>query len=194
MRKILLKVVNLITSVTQNNSFVVVLSEMGGNRRLPVVIGGAEAQSIIVAMEKMKPGRPLTHDLLKNVMMTFDIELKEVVINRFLEGVFFSQLVCVRNGVEEVIDSRTSDAIAVALRFNCPIYTYSSIMDTAGMEVQELEEGGFPTGEELTREESESGLKGYSTEELENMLQEALEKEEYEKAASIRDELDHRRS
>ncbi len=192
MNKIPLEIITLTTSVTHNNSFVVVLGESKGSRRLPIIIGGSEAQAIVVAMENMTPGRPLTHDLLKNVMLTYDIVLKEVIINRFVEGIFFSQLICEREGQEEVIDSRTSDAIAIALRFNCPIYTYSSIIDTAGVEMEILEEQ--EEAPEVSEDIAMSSYGFVSTEELEKMLQEALESEDYEKAAAIRDELDHRKS
>lgn len=195
MNKIPLEIITLTTSVTHNNSFVVVLGESKGSRRLPIIIGGSEAQAIVVAMENMTPGRPLTHDLLKNVMLTYDIVLKEVIINRFVEGIFFSQLICERDGQEEVIDSRTSDAIAIALRFNCPVYTYSSIIDAAGVEMELLEEQDEQ--DESAEEQEDVTMSAYgftSTEELEKMLLEALENEDYEKAAAIRDELDHRKS
>lgn len=195
MNKIPLEIITLTTSVSHNNSFVVVLGETKGKRRLPIIIGGAEAQSIVVAMEKMTPGRPLTHDLLKNVMLTFDVVLKEVIINRFVEGIFFSQLVCERDGQEEVIDSRTSDAIALSLRFNCPVYTYSSIIDTAGVEMEVFEEHEAADETEGDDEDTRvSDFRVYSSDELERMLSEALENEDYEKAAAIRDELDHRKS
>lgn len=193
MNKIPLDIYTLTTSATHNNSFVVVLSESRGNRRLPIIIGSAEAQSIVVAMEGMSATRPLTHDLIKNVMLTYDIVLKEVIINRFSEGIFYSQLVCERDGQEEVIDSRTSDAIAIALRFNCAIYTYNSIMDTAGVEMEVLEEEmseGFDDSFEDEASVSEFGM--YTSKELEALLNEALEKEDYEKAAAIRDEMSKR--
>ncbi len=205
--KILLDVDTITTSVTQSNSFVVVMGELEGTRRLPIVIGGAEAQSIVIAMEKMKPGRPLTHDMAKSVMDTFDIVLKEVVISRFYEGIFFSQLICERNGISEIIDSRTSDAIAMALRFNCPIYTYAPIMDAAGVEMNILEEDEEPQESAVLDYEnpdekkmpdqvsySEAELSAISLDDLEKMLMVALEREEYEKAAKIRDEIDHRKS
>lgn len=194
MNKIPLEIITLTTSVSHNNSFVVVLGESKGKRRLPIIIGGAEAQSIVVAMEKMTPGRPLTHDLLKNVMLTFDVVLKEVIINRFVEGIFFSQLICERDGQEEVIDSRTSDAIALSLRFNCPVYTYASIIDTAGVEMEVFEEHAASDDVEGSEEDAHlSDFRIYSSDELERMLSEALENEDYEKAAAIRDELDHRK-
>lgn len=193
MNKISLDIITLTTSATHNNSFVVVLGENKGNRRLPIIIGGAEAQSIVVAMEGMNASRPLTHDLIKNVMLTYDIVLKEVIINRFVEGIFYSQLVCERDGQEEVIDSRTSDAIAISLRFNCPIYTYSSIIDAAGVEMEILEEDIFEENEEsLEHEEQGNEYSMYTAVELETLLSEALDNEDYERAAAIRDEMSKR--
>lgn len=198
MNKIPLEIVTITTSVSQNNSFVVILAEPKGKRRLPIVVGNTEAQSIVVAMERMNPKRPLTHDLMKNLMMTYDIHLREVIVSRVIEGIFFSQLVCERNGQEEVIDSRTSDAIALAIRFNCPIFTYSSIMDSVGVELELLEEvSDFDNEEEIvetsTIEQSGSTWSMYNTTELEKMLNDSLENEEYEKAAFIRDEIDKRK-
>ena len=129
MKKIDLEIVALSHSVTQSHNYAVVLGEVKGNRRLPIVIGGFEAQAIAVAMERMIPNRPLTHDLFKNTLDTFDVELREVVINNLLDGIFYAQLVCTREGEEFVIDSRTSDAIAMAVRFKSPIYTFDFIMD-----------------------------------------------------------------
>ena len=131
MKKIDLEIVALSHSVTQSHNYAVVLGEVTGNRRLPIVIGGFEAQAIAVAMERMIPNRPLTHDLFKNTLDTFDVELREVVINNLLDGIFYAQLVCTRDGEEYVIDSRTSDAIAMAVRFKSPIYTFDFIMEQA---------------------------------------------------------------
>lgn len=196
MNKIPLEIVTITTSVSQNNSFVVILAEPKGKRRLPIVVGNTEAQSIVVAMERMNPKRPLTHDLMKNLMMTYDIHLREVIVSRVIEGIFFSQLVCERNGQEEIIDSRTSDAIALAIRFNCPIFTYSSIMDSVGVELELLEEASDfeeEIVETSTVEQSGSTWSMYNTVELEKMLNDSLENEEYEKAAFIRDEIDKRK-
>jgi bifunctional DNase/RNase len=199
MNKIPLEIVTITTSVSQNNSFVVILAEPKGKRRLPIVVGNTEAQSIVVAMERMNPKRPLTHDLMKNLMMTYDIQLKEVIVSRVIEGIFFSQLVCDRDGQEEVIDSRTSDAIALAIRFNCPIFTYTSIMDSVGVELELLEEDVDMEEEEDFVEASSvenpaSNWSMYSADELEKMLNDSLENEEYEKAAFIRDEMDKRKA
>lgn len=201
MDKILLEVVTITSSVSHNNSFVVVLKEREGGRQLPIVIGGTEAQSIVVAIENMRPSRPLTHDLMKSTMDSFDIQLQKVVINRFLEGVFYSELYCERNGVSEQIDSRTSDAIAMALRFGAPIYTYQAIMDEASVELELIEEDENledfdedPLATFIdTQTEEDVTFSKVSIEDLNKMLQEALDKEEYEQAAKIRDEIDHRK-
>lgn len=199
MNKIPLEIITITTSVSQNNSFVVILAEPKGKRRLPIVVGNTEAQSIVVAMERMNPKRPLTHDLMKNLMMTYDIQLKEVIVSRVIEGIFFSQLVCERNGQEEVIDSRTSDAIALAIRFNCPIFTYTSIMDSVGVELEVFEEEvDMESDDEIfeasTVDNPVSDWSMYSAGELEKLLNDSLEKEEYEKAAFIRDEIDKRKA
>lgn len=142
MTKIELDIVAISHSVSQSHNYAVVLSEINGNRRLPIVIGGFEAQAIAVAMERMAPNRPLTHDLFKNTLETFDVGLQEVIISNLLDGIFYARLICERNGEIFEIDSRTSDAIALAVRFNCPIYTYEFIMESAGVVLDgEKEEG-----------------------------------------------------
>ena len=133
MKKIELEIVALSHSITQTHSYAVVLGEINGLRRLPIVIGGFEAQAIAVALERMSPSRPLTHDLMKNFMMAFNVELHEVVINDLQEGIFYSKLVCSSANDTVEIDSRTSDALALAVRFGCPIYTYDTILDQAGI-------------------------------------------------------------
>lgn len=155
----------------------VVLGERRGQRRLPIVIGSFEAQAIAVAMERMVPNRPLTHDLFKNTLDTFNIYMKEVVINNLLDGIFYARLVCVKDGETFEIDSRTSDAIAMAVRFGCPIYTYDFILEAAGVVLEEAEEGGMianrrPTP--MTSNEVES-LDQFSEELLQRKLQEVLE-------------------
>ena len=141
MKKVELEIVALFHSVTQSHNYAVVLGEIDGKRRLPIVIGGFEAQAIAVAMERMIPNRPLTHDLFKNTLETFKIELKEVVINNLLDGIFYAQLICQsEEGIEMIIDSRTSDAIAMAVRFESPIYTLEFIMEQAGVLLEDEEE------------------------------------------------------
>lgn len=195
MKRIELDIVALSHSVTQSHNYAVVLGERRGQRRLPIVIGSFEAQAIAVAMERMVPNRPLTHDLFKNTLDTFNIELREVVINNLLDGIFYARLVCVKNGEVFEIDSRTSDAIAMAVRFDCPIYTYDFILEAAGvvLEDQEEEEGGVvraqPSSQPII---DSSALETYSAESLQQRLQEVLEAEDYETAAKIRDELKRR--
>lgn len=190
MKKVDLEIVALSHSVTQSHNYAVVLGEVGGKRRLPIVIGGFEAQAIAVAMERMIPNRPLTHDLFKNALDTFDIDLKEVIINNLLDGIFYSQLVCSRDGEEFVIDSRTSDAIAMAVRFKSPIYTFDFIMEQAGVV---LEDGEEEKGSIVTKDEVDSGsFDQYSIKALNQMLEDVLEQEDYERAALIRDEIKKR--
>ena len=190
MNKIELEIVALSHSVTQSHNYAVVLGELGGSKRLPIVIGGFEAQAIAVAMESMTPNRPLTHDLFKNTLDTFGIELKEIVINNLLDGIFYAQLVCKHNGKEVNIDSRTSDAIAMAVRYECPIYTMDFIMEEAGVI---LEESESETPKRKRKKVSESeDITTMSTKALTSLLEEVLGKEDYEKAAKIRDEINKR--
>ena len=193
MKKIKLDIVALSHSVTHSHNYAIILGVEGGTKRLPIVIGGFEAQAIAVALENMIPNRPLTHDLFKNTLQAFNINIKEVIINQLLEGVFYSVLVCEKDGELFNIDSRTSDAIAMAVRFNAPIYTYTSILDIAGVEMDE--------GPEMTskKKKQKPGTqhKTHSLEELDTkalnaLLKKALEREDYEKAAQIRDELKKR--
>lgn len=197
MKKIELDIVALSHSVTQSQNYAVVLGEQHGSRRLPIVIGGYEAQAIAVAMERMTPNRPLTHDLFKNVLETFSIDLKEVVINNLLDGVFFARLVCERNGEITEIDSRTSDALALAVRFNCPIYTFEFILDAAGVVLEDTREGltaeAPPTPRQHKRPLRGAALLTYSAEELNRLLDEVLANEDYEQAAKIRDEINRRK-
>ncbi len=193
MRKIELDIVALSHSVAQTNNYAVVLGETEGSRRLPIVIGGFEAQAIAVAMERMLPNRPLTHDLFKNIFDNFNIKLTEVVINNLADGIFYAQLICQRNGTTEEIDSRTSDALALAVRFECPIYTYEFILDAAGviMEDSPTQEG---VKENQQRSKRKNQLTTYSPEELQSMLEEVLSAEDYKKAAAIRDEIKRRQA
>ncbi|MBR9921415.1 MAG: hypothetical protein GYB31_11300 [Bacteroidetes bacterium] len=190
MKKIELDIVALSHSVTQSHNYAVVLGEQDGSRRLPIVIGGFEAQAIAVAMERMTPNRPLTHDLFKNALETFKVELKEVVINDLVDGVFYARLICLQNGEKTEIDSRTSDALAMAVRFNCPIYTYEFILDAAGVVLEDQDEP--KEARKKAPAKKKSSLSSYSIDELNNMLGEVLEKEDYEQAAKIRDEIKRR--
>ncbi len=198
MKKVELRIVALSHSVSQSNNYAVVLGEVTGQRRIPIVIGSFEAQAIAVAMEKMVPNRPLTHDLFKQSLEAFKVELKEVIINNLLDGIFYARLICEREGEVIELDSRTSDAIALAVRFQCPIYTYEFIIDTAGVELDEsiqndLEEEDADELEEKPTREKQNSLSSYSLESLQNMLSQVLEEENYEKAAAIRDEIDKRK-
>lgn len=190
MKKIELDIVAISHSVSQSHNYAVVLREVEGVRRLPIVIGGFEAQAIAVAMERMAPNRPLTHDLFKNTLELFDVDLKEVVVNNLLDGIFYARLICERHGEIIEVDSRTSDAIALAVRFHCPIYTYEFIMDSAGIvmegETQEIAAKEKPSVEKGT-------LDNYTMEDLGELLNEVLGEEDYEKAAKIRDEINRRK-
>ena len=191
MKKIELEIVALSHSITQTHSYAVVLGEVNGLRRLPIVIGGFEAQAIAVALERMQPSRPLTHDLMKNFMMAFNIDLHEIIINDLQEGIFYSKLICSSDKDTVEIDSRTSDAVALAVRFGCPIYTYDNILESAGILMDEDDKKKKVV---VTHSDKESDdLKKLSVMELETLLNEVLEHEDYIKAASIRDEINRRK-
>lgn len=197
MKKIELEIVALSHSITQTHSYAVVLREMNGLRRLPIVIGAFEAQAIAVALEKMHPSRPLTHDLMKNFMNAFGVDLQEIIICDLQEGIFISKLVCVGENDTVDIDSRTSDALALAVRFGCPIYTYENILENAGI-IMEDSSGTKkkPKTEEVpvTSEGTASEeLRLMNLEELNNLLNEVLEQEDYIKAIAIRDEINKRK-
>jgi bifunctional DNase/RNase len=194
MKKIELEIVALSHSITQTHSYAVVLGEVNGLRRLPIVIGGFEAQAIAVALERMQPSRPLTHDLMKNFMYAFNVELMEIIINDLQEGIFYSKLVCVNEHDTVEIDSRTSDALALAVRFGCPIYTYENILESAGIL---MEDEGKKGKSEIPVEEpgtsSYRDLSKMSLEELQKLLTEVLEHEDYIRAIEIRDEINKRK-
>jgi bifunctional DNase/RNase len=198
MKKIELEIVALSHSITQTHSYAVVLGEVNGLRRLPIVIGGFEAQAIAVALERMQPSRPLTHDLFANFMTTFNIELVEVIIYKLEEGIFFARLMCRNEGESIEIDSRTSDALALAVRANCHIYTYENILETAGLYLDQSETTGeTPEGEPekkatVSSAHSDVDLKNLNMEELNTLLQQVLEQEDYVRAISIRDEINSR--
>jgi len=188
MDKIRLEIMGMSYSQSQSGAYALIMGEVKGNRRIPIIIGGAEAQAIAVELEKLKPVRPLTHDLFKSFADTYLVQLKEVIIDQFKQGVFHAKLVCVQNDVENLIDSRTSDAVALALRFKCPIFTYEKIIAEAGMLMDE----NAPPGEILTNpidEPPEPLFDEYTLTELEEMLQKAVDQEDYEKASMIRDEI-----
>jgi bifunctional DNase/RNase len=198
MEKIQLEIIGMSYSQSQSGAYALILGEMNGKRRLPIIIGGFEAQSIAIELEKIKTPRPLTHDLFKSFATSFNIKVNEVIINKFSEGVFYAVLVCTDGNIEMEIDSRTSDAIAIALRFLCPIYTFESIMASAGIMIDEDMEK-TQTSQKSPRipsnspEEEEVSFSQLSLDELKEMLQSAVENEEYEKASKIRDELNKRK-
>jgi len=172
----------------------VVLGEVNGLRKLPIVIGGFEAQAIAVALERMQPSRPLTHDLMKNFMMAFSVDLHEVVISDLQEGIFYSKLLCSNDKDTVEIDSRTSDALALAVRFGCPIYTYENILESAGILTEDAGGGKKKTVTTTTQEgaASQDDLKDMSLEDLQNLLNDVLEQEDYIRAVAIRDEINSR--
>lgn len=194
-------------SQTQNGAYALILNEVDGDRKLPIVIGAFEAQSIAIALEKeIKPPRPLTHDLFKSFADRFDIVVKQVIIHKLVDGVFYSSIICERDKIEEIIDARTSDAIALALRFSAPIFTYKNILDKAGIylnanpsENEAMEDEGALSapetfGIESEDSNSENTYKKFSLSELHDLLETAVQDEDYEKAARIRDEISKRES
>lgn len=200
MKKVKLDIIGLSYSQTQAGAYALVLGEVKGKRRLPIIIGGFEAQAIAIQLEKMTPSRPLTHDLFKNFADTFTIKLMEVIIYNLVEGIFYAKLIC-NDGEKEVeIDARTSDAIALAVRFDCPIFTYEFILSAAGiiLEDQPKEAGiGSASIEEpvakKSSEKDDKDITKKSTEELKEILKSAIDGENYERASRIRDELNKRK-
>jgi bifunctional DNase/RNase len=194
-------------SQTQNGAYALILSEENGDQKLPIVIGAFEAQSIAIALEKeIMPPRPLTHDLFKTFAKRYDIAVKQVIIHKLLDGVFYSSIICEREGIEEIIDARTSDAIALALRFDAPIFTYKNILDKAGIKSETApnkndlsKKAAIVIEQLLTSDNKESVISTredfskHSLKQLKKMLEEAVNNEEYEKAVSIRDEVSKRR-
>lgn len=196
MKKIELEIVALSHSITQTHSYAVVLGEVNGLRRLPIVIGGFEAQAIAVALERMSPSRPLTHDLMKNFMNAFDVQLQEIIINDLQEGIFYSKLVCFTEHDTVEIDSRTSDALALAVRFACPIYTYENILENAGILMgDETPKKGKEeaVGVEEKGPSEREDLSSMSLADLEALLNDVLEHEDYIRAIAIRDEINKRK-
>jgi bifunctional DNase/RNase len=199
MKKIKLDIVGLSYSQTQSGAYALVLGEVSGRRRLPIIIGSFEAQAIAIEIEKMTPSRPLTHDLFKSFAQAYQIEVQEIIIYNLVDGIFYSKLIC-NDGKRSVeIDARTSDAIAVAVRFDCPIFTYEFILSTAGIVIEGNDFVYLENINETQEEKSVgtavgSGFASLSIDELKTKLQEALAEESYEKAAKIRDELNKRKA
>jgi uncharacterized protein len=191
MNKVRLDIMALSHSVTQSHNYAVVLGEENGKRRLPIVIGGFEAQAIAVALENMTPNRPLTHDLFKNTLDAYGIDIKEVVINNLLDGIFYAQLICEQDGNVMQIDARTSDAISMAVRYGCPIFTFEFIMESAGVILDEEEKK--QDKKKAVRSKSTS-IEDMNLASLEKLLDDALQKEDYEKAAQIRDIINSKKT
>ncbi|MDD2550176.1 MAG: bifunctional nuclease family protein [Bacteroidales bacterium] len=195
MNKVKLNVLGISYSQTQSGAYALVLSEEGGKRRIPIIIGGFEAQAIAIQLEGLTPPRPLTHDLFLNFAKSFGIEILDVHIYKLEEGVFFSKLCCDNEGKEVFIDARTSDSIALALRFGCPIYISNDIMKRAGivLDIDEAESDEPTKDDDSSMRDSESeALKQLSTEELNMLLEDAVSREDYERASRIRDEISKR--
>lgn len=198
MKKIKLDIVGLSYSQTQSGAYALVLGEVSGRRRLPIIIGSFEAQAIAIEIEKMTPSRPLTHDLFKSFGQAYNIHVQEIIIYNLVDGIFYSKLICSDGKKVVEIDARTSDAIAVAVRFDCPIFTYEFILSTAGIVIEGndfvyLENINEPAEEKATTSTA-GGFTSLSVDELKSKLQEALSEESYEKAAKIRDELNRRKA
>lgn len=195
MHKIKLNILGLSVSQTQSGAYALVLAEEHGDRRIPIIIGPVEAQAIAIQLEGLKPPRPLTHDLIKNIAQAFDITLIEVTIHKLEEGIFYSELMCEMNGKIIRIDSRTSDAIALALRFHCPIYTTEDILHKAGIVLEMNEEQGTHAREPEPEPPAGVGsaYEKYTLSELDAALNAAIQNEDYEKASLIRDEIKRRK-
>lgn len=183
-------------SQSQSGAYALILGVAGENRRLPIIIGGFEAQAIAIELEKMKPTRPLTHDLFMNFANHFKINITEVIINKFEEGIFFSQLICEQDGESTKIDSRTSDAVALAIRFKCPIYAFENIIEEAGIVMDDDQLGADDDGgddvDTIISETEILKYEDYLLEELEDMLKKAVGAENYEEASRLRDEINKR--
>jgi bifunctional DNase/RNase len=195
MKKLKLDIIGLSYSQTQSGAYALVLGEVTGRRRLPIIIGGFEAQAIAIEIEKMTPSRPLTHDLFKAFAEAYKISIKEIIIYNLVDGIFYSKLICTDGKKDLEIDARTSDAIALAVRFECPIYTYEFILASAGIVIEGNDFVFLDNIEPV--EESKTAVQNFtslSPEELQSKLQEALNEEAYEKAAKIRDELNKRKT
>ena len=194
--RIELQIADIAPSGSTSGAYAMVLAEIEGNRRLPIVIGGAEAQAIAIELEKMTPSRPLTHDLFRSLAHSFAIEIEEVLIYNLVEGIFFSKVIANLNGRTAEIDARTSDAVAIAVRFNCPIYCYGFILDQAGVSSEEASEELEMEDPDIDLEEitATTDASSLNLDELQRQLDSALEQEDYEKATRLRDEINKRRS
>jgi uncharacterized protein len=194
MRRVKLKVMGISYSQTQSGAYALILIEENGERRIPIIIGGFEAQAIVIKLENLDPPRPLTHDLFKKFADEFNISVSEVIIYKLEEGLFFSKLICNNNEKTYAIDSRTSDAVAIALRFDCPIYIAEDILDKAGITINPTDGDIASSADSEAIFKSDSSKYGsYSDDELYKLIDEAVKTEDYERAASIRDEIEKRK-
>ena len=194
MEKLRLEIVGLSYSQSQNGAYALILGETDGERRLPIIIGGFEAQAIAIELERMKPSRPLTHDLFKSLAIAYNLTVTEIIIYKFSEGIFYSKLIITDGNIEKEIDARTSDAVALAIRFNCPIYTFENILSIAGVIISGNEKNTEQKkATEIIESKEENDLSNYTTSDLDNILKEAVENEDFERASQIRDEINKRK-
>ncbi|MBD98476.1 MAG: hypothetical protein CMO34_01420 [Verrucomicrobia bacterium] len=195
MNKIGLEIVGLSYSQTQSGAYALVLAEQEGQRRLPIIIGGFEAQAIAIELEDMTPSRPLTHDLIKSFADSFEVKVIEVLIYNLIEGIFYAKLICIKDGKKVEIDTRTSDAVAIAVRFKCPIFTYEFILEDAGIVLDEEDEKSKPkvkSTKKPIQPKEKKGIDSLKLSELKEKLQHAIETENYEEASRLRDEINKR--
>lgn len=193
MDKIALDIIGLSYSQTQSGAYALVLGEMDGNRRLPIIIGGFEAQAIAIELEDMTPSRPLTHDLFKSFASSYNINIEEVLIYNLIEGIFHAKLICNKGGEKHEIDARTSDAVALAVRFKCPIFTYEFILKEAGIILEEEKSASTSKAESKSSSPKEKkAIDSLKVSELQEKLQHAIDTENYEEASRLRDEINKR--
>lgn len=193
MNRIRLEIIGMSYSQSQSGAYALILGEVGGKRRLPIIIGGFEAQAIAIELEKMKPSRPLTHDLFKNFADNYNVHINEVVIDKFREGIFFAKLICVQDKIETEIDARTSDAVALAIRFHCPIFTQEKILTEAGILMDDANPsfGAKPLKDDVV---DSNEFENLNLNELNDLLKKAVSSEDYEQASIIRDEIKKRKT
>lgn len=192
MKKIALEIADIKPSGSAHGAYALVLNEKNGKRKLPIVIGGNEAQAIAIELESMTPSRPLTHDLFKSFAHAYAIQVEEIIIYNLIEGIFFAKVITSQDGKKAEIDSRTSDAVALAVRFKCPIFCYDFILDTAGVNEQELREESMDD-DDFDIDEDSGRSSALSVDELEQELERAIEQEDYERASELRDEISKRK-
>ncbi|HEY8403097.1 MAG TPA: bifunctional nuclease family protein [Flavobacteriales bacterium] len=199
-RKIELQISGIAPSGSTSGAYAMILAETEGIRKLPIVIGSPEAQAIAIELEKMTPSRPLTHDLFRSMAHAFAIDIEEILIYNLVEGIFFSKLIATMDGRRAEIDARTSDAVAIAVRFNCPIYCYEFILETAGVNTEDTETGTSMDDDDndielqrLMHQMNDDDTSSLSIEELQRQLEQAINQEDYETASKLRDEINRRK-